>query len=78
MRQSLDFQRARLTEVLKQQMALQKEIAEMEKERNKLANQLSEMNKKFDLSTNEIIILADVKESATVPFEITYLVQKAG
>lgn len=78
LRQSLDFQRARLTEVLKQQMALQKEIEEMEKERNKLSNQLSEMNKKFDLSTNEIIILADVKESATVPFEITYLVQKAG
>ena len=78
LRQSLDFQRARLTEVLKQQMALQKEIEEMEKERNKLSNQLGEMNKKFDLSTNEIIILADVKESATVPFEITYLVQKAG
>ncbi len=78
LRQSLDFQRTRLTDVLKQQMALQKEIEEMEKERNKLANQLSEMNKKFDLSTNEIIILADVKESATVPFEITYLVQKAG
>ncbi len=78
LRQSLDFQRARLTEVLKQQLALQKEIEEMEKERNKLSNQLSEMNKKFDLSTNEIIILADVKESATVPFEITYLVQKAG
>ncbi|MEQ1797431.1 MAG: mucoidy inhibitor MuiA family protein, partial [Lacibacter sp.] len=78
LKQSLDFQRARLTEVLKQQMALQKEIEEMEKERNKLSNQLGEMNKKFDLSTNEIIILADVKESATVPFEITYLVQKAG
>lgn len=78
LRQSLDFQRARLTEVLKQQMALQNEIEEMEKERNKLSNQLSEMNKKFDLSTNEIIILADVKESATIPFEITYLVQKAG
>jgi hypothetical protein len=78
LKQSLDFQRARLTEVLKQQLALQKEMEEMEKERNKLTNQLGEMNKKMDLSTNEIIILADVKESATVPFEITYLVQKAG
>lgn len=78
LRQSLDFQRTRLTEVLKQQLALQKDIGEIEKERNKLSNQLVEMNKKFDLSTNEIIILADVKENATVPFEITYLVQKAG
>jgi hypothetical protein len=78
LRQSLDFQRQRLTEVLKQQLTLQKEIEEMNKERNKLSNQLAEMNRKIDLSTNEIVVLADVKETATVPFEITYLVQKAG
>lgn len=78
LRQALDFQRQRLTEVLKQQLALQKEIEELNKERNKLNNQLAEMNRKFDLSTNEIVVLADVKETATVPFEITYLVQKAG
>lgn len=78
LRQSLDFQRARLTEVLKQQLSLQKEIDEMNKERNKLSNQLAEMNRKIDLSTNEIVVLADVKETATVPFEITYLVEKAG
>jgi uncharacterized protein (TIGR02231 family) len=78
LRQSLDFQRARLTEVLKQQLSLQKEIDEMNKDRNKLSNQLAEMNRKIDLSTNEIVVLADVKETATVPFEITYLVQKAG
>jgi hypothetical protein len=78
LRQSLDFQRTRLTEVLKQQLSLQKEIEEMNKERNKLSNQLAEMSRKIDLSTNEIVVLADVKETATVPFEITYLVQKAG
>ena len=78
LRQALDFQRQRLTEALKQQLALQKEIEELNKERNKLNNQLAEMNRKFDLSTNEIVVLADVKETATVPFEITYLVQKAG
>ncbi len=78
LRQSLDFQRARLTEVLKQQLSLQKEIEEMNKDRNKLSNQLAEMSRKIDLSTNEIVVLADVKETATVPFEITYLVQKAG
>lgn len=78
LRQALDFQRQRLTEVLKQQLALQKEIEELNKERNKLNSQLVEMNRKFDLSTNEIVVLADVKETATVPFEITYLVQKAG
>ncbi len=78
LKQALDFQRFRLTEVLKQQLQLQKEIEELEKERNKLANQLAEMSRKIDLSTNEIIILADVKENAIVPFEITYLVQKAG
>ncbi|RXK58460.1 mucoidy inhibitor MuiA family protein [Lacibacter luteus] len=78
LRQALDFQRQRLTEVLKQQLALQKEMEELNKDRNKLNNQLAEMNRKFDLSTNEIVVLADVKETATVPFEITYLVQKAG
>ena len=78
LRQALDFQRQRLTEVLKQQLSLQKEIEEMNKERSKLSNQLTEMSRKIDLSTNEIVVLADIKETATVPFEITYLVQKAG
>jgi uncharacterized protein (TIGR02231 family) len=78
LRQSLDFQRIRLTEVLRQQLSLQKEIDEMNKDRSKLSNQLTEMSKKIDLSSNEIVVLADVKETATVPFEITYLVQKAG
>ncbi|MFT3845310.1 MAG: mucoidy inhibitor MuiA family protein [Lacibacter sp.] len=78
LRLALDFQRSRLAEVLKQQLSLQKEIDEMQKERAKLLNQLTEMNRKFDLSTNEIVVLADVKENATVSFEITYLVQKAG
>lgn len=78
LRLALDFQRSRLAEVLKQQLSLQKEIDEMQKENTKLLNQLTEMNRKFDLSTNEIVVLADVKENATVPFEITYLVQKAG
>lgn len=78
LRQSLDFQRQRLTEVLKQQLQLQKDIEELQKERTKINQQLNEMNRKFDLSTNEIVLLADVKETATVPFEITYLVQKAG
>lgn len=78
LRLALDFQRSRLAEVLKQQLSLQKEIDEMQKDRTKLLNQLTEMNRKFDLSTNEIVVLADVKENANVPFEITYLVQKAG
>ncbi len=78
LRQSLDFQRQRLTEVLKQQLQLQKDIDELQKERTKINQQLNEMNRKFDLSTNEIVLLADVKETAAVPFEITYLVQKAG
>jgi Domain of unknown function (DUF4139)/N-terminal domain of unknown function (DUF4140) len=78
LKQSLDFQRQRLAEVLKLQISVEKEMDEMVKERNKLTNQLAELNKKIDLSTNEIIVLADVKENATVPFEITYLVQKAG
>lgn len=78
LKQSLDFQRQRLAEVLKLQISLEKEMDEMVKERNKISNQLAELNKKIDLSTNEIIVLADVKENASVPFEITYLVQKAG
>ncbi|MBX9782637.1 MAG: mucoidy inhibitor MuiA family protein [Chitinophagaceae bacterium] len=78
LRQSLEFQRTRLTEVLKKQLELGKEIEQMDKEQAKLASQLRELNQKKDLSTNEIVLLADVKENAIVPFEITYLVKKAG
>lgn len=78
LRQSLEFQRARLTEVLKKQLELGKEIEAIEKDQSKIAGQLRELNQKKDLSTNEIVLYADVKEAATVPFEITYLVKKAG
>jgi Domain of unknown function (DUF4139)/N-terminal domain of unknown function (DUF4140) len=78
LRQSLEFHRTRLTEVLKKQLELSKEVEQIEKEQAKLANQLRELNQKKDLSTNEIVLYADVKENATVPFEITYLVKKAG
>lgn len=78
LRQSLEFQRQRLTEVLNKQLELGKTIEGIEKEQAKIADQLRELNQKKDLSTNEIVLLADVKENATVPFEITYLVQKAG
>lgn len=78
LRQSLEFQRARLTEVLKKQLELGKEIEAIEKDQSKIAGQLRELNQKKDLSTNEIVLYADVKETAMVPFEITYLVKKAG
>lgn len=78
LRQSLEFQRARLTEVLKKQLELGKEIEAIEKDQSKIAGQLRELNQKKDLSTNEILLYADVKETAMVPFEITYLVKKAG
>jgi Domain of unknown function (DUF4139)/N-terminal domain of unknown function (DUF4140) len=78
LRLSLEFQRTRLTEVLKKQLDLSKEIETIQKEQSKIAGQLRELNEKKDLSTNEIVLYADVKENAVVPFEITYLVKKAG
>jgi hypothetical protein len=78
LRLSLEFQRTRLTEVLKKQLELSKEIETIQKEQSKIAGQLRELNEKKDLSTNEIVLYADVKENAAVPFEITYLVKKAG
>jgi Domain of unknown function (DUF4139)/N-terminal domain of unknown function (DUF4140) len=78
LRQSLEFQRQRLTEVLKKQLELKKEIENLKQEQAKLGNQLRELNQKKDISTNEIVLLADAKENGTIPFEVTYLVKKAG
>ena len=78
LRQSLEFQRQRLTEVLKKQLELKKEIETQKNEQTKLSNQLRELNQKKDISTNEIVLLADAKEGGMVPFEVTYLVKKAG
>jgi Domain of unknown function (DUF4139)/N-terminal domain of unknown function (DUF4140) len=78
LRQSLEFQRQRLTEILKKQLELKKEIDNLKQEQAKLANQLRELNQKKDISTNEIVLLADAKESGSIPFEVTYLVKKAG
>ncbi len=55
LRQSLEFQRQRLTEVLKKQLELKKEIETQKNEQTKLSNQLRELNQKKDISTNEIV-----------------------
>jgi hypothetical protein len=78
LKDAADFQRSRLTEVYQKQMETDKIIKKLETELTKMNKQLIELNQKSDMSTSEIFVTVNVKETTTSNFVITYLVKQAG
>jgi len=78
LKESLDFQRARLTEIYQKKQDLTREISRITAEKNRIIRQLSELNQKADLSTSEIIVTVQSKSASAASFTISYLVKNAG
>lgn len=78
LKEAADFQRNRLTEVYQKQMETDRQIRKQETELSKLNKQLNELNQKADISTSEIHVTVNAKESTTSLFTLTYLVRKSG
>lgn len=72
-----DFQRLRLTEIYQKLLENDHNLKKMNMNLQKLNKQLIELNQKKDLSTSEVIVAVDVKESVDATFHLSYLVKHA-
>lgn len=77
LREAIDFQRQKLTEILQKQHESGKKIKELEKDRLKVRQQLSEINQRKDRNTSEIIVQVIAKKAQQSVLQIQYLVKKA-
>jgi hypothetical protein len=78
LKESLDLQRQRLTEVYGKQLEIQKRIVLDQQDYDKTRMQLSEISKKKDSISYIVTALVDSKETRTVNFKLLYNVKDAG
>lgn len=78
LKEAVDFQRNRLTEVLLKQIEIDKNIQKLDSTIKKLDNQLKALNQRKDFATSEILVTVLSKEFANASFEISYFVKDAG
>ena len=78
LRQALDLQRARMTEVLQKQLEIEKRIAAQQNEVQKLNLQIGETGKKRDSVNYTVTALIDSRETGAVKFQLFYTVKDAG
>ncbi len=78
LKDAADFQRNRLTDVYQKQMETDRAIKKMEIELAKMNKQLGELNQQADISTSEIHVTVNTKETSNSSFTITYLVKQSG
>lgn len=78
LKEALDLQRQRLTEVYQTQLDLQKRIAAQQLEWEGARAQLKEISKKRDSINYSVTALVDSKEARTVKFQLVYTVKDAG
>lgn len=78
LREALDFQRARLTEILEQQLAIEKNVNTLNDNINRLASQQSALMAVKDSSTSDLLITVMAKENISGKLTLSYLVRNAG
>lgn len=78
LRQALDLQRARMTEVLQKQLEMEKRISAQQNELQKLNLQIAEVGKKRDCVNYTVTALIDSRETGAVKFQLLYTVKDAG
>jgi hypothetical protein len=78
LKEALDFQRQKLTEVLQKQIECQKKVKYLEKEVQKIRQQLAEINQRKDRNTSEILVQVSADKALPTEIRIRYLVKKAG
>jgi hypothetical protein len=79
LKESVEYQRQRMQEVLLKKLEYEKNIQKLEDEVKKLNQQLTEMNTKKDVQVSEIVVTVLAKENiSNTPISITYFVKNAG
>jgi hypothetical protein len=79
LKQNIDFQRFRLTEILTKKAEISSSNAEIQKENTKLNAQERELSSKISIVKNEIIVTVFVKNTVqtSVEFSLSYVVPNA-
>lgn len=77
LKEAVDFQRQRLTEIYQKLQENGHNIKKMDEELQKINKQLVELNERRDLPTSDIIVAVDVKEPTNAIFHCTYLVKQS-
>lgn len=79
LKESIEYQRQRMQEVLLKKLEYEKNILKLEEETKKLNQQLTEINAKKDVQMSEIVVTVLAKESINnAPISISYFVKNAG
>ncbi len=78
LKESLDLQRQRLTEVYSKQLEIQKRLITDQQDYDKTTMQLNEVSRKKDSINYIVTALVDSKETRTVNFQLLYNVKDAG
>jgi hypothetical protein len=78
LKEALDLQRQRLTEVYGKELEIQKRLLTEQKDLERFRAQLGEISKKRDSISYIVTALVDSKETRTVNFELLYNVKDAG
>jgi len=74
----LDLQRQRLTEVLDKQLSIKQQIRTLEKDLQQTANQLQGLRQLKETPTSDIVLDVLAKSASTGKFTVSYLVKNAG
>lgn len=78
LREAMDFQRARLSEILEQQMTIRRTIKNLTENIDRLQAQQSALMAGADSSTSDLLITVSSKEAISGRFSLSYLVKNAG
>ncbi|RPE12442.1 mucoidy inhibitor MuiA family protein [Chitinophaga lutea] len=78
LREAMDFQRNRLTEILDLQMAIRRNIRDITDQIDRLEAQQSALMAGSDSSTSDLLITVSAKEAISGGFSLSYLVKNAG
>ena len=78
LKDALDLQRQRLTEVYQKELEIQKRITDEQHDSEKFKLQLQEISKKKDSVNYIVTALVDSKETRSVKFQLLYNVKDAG
>jgi hypothetical protein len=79
LKESVEYQRQRMQEVLMKKLEFEKAIQKLEEETKKLNQQLTEINTRKDVQMSEIVVTVLAKENiSNAPISISYFVKNAG
>lgn len=79
LKESVEYQRQRMQEVLMKKLEFEKNIQKLEDETKKLNQQLTEINARKDVQMSEIVVTVLAKENiGNAPISISYFVKNAG